>query len=52
LKLSIIRFGGLKGYRKASSFFIGLIAGEISVGGGWLILGFLLNQRMYEFFPG
>jgi len=51
-KLSIIRFGGLKGYKKASPFFIGLISGEISVGGGWLILGFLSNQRMYEFFPG
>ena len=52
LKFSILRFGGLKGYRKSIPFFMGLILGEISVGGFWLILGFLSNQRMYEFFPG
>ena len=52
LKFSILRFWGLRGYRKAIPFFMGLILGEISVGGFWLILGFLLNQRMYDFFPG
>jgi len=52
IKSSILRFRGLRGYRKAVPFFMGLIVGEISVGSFWSILGFLLNQRMYDFFPG
>lgn len=52
LKFSILRFGGLKGYRKAIPFFMGLILGEITVGGLWLLFGLLLNRQVYEFFPG
>ena len=52
LKFSILRFGGLKGYRKAVPFFMGLILGEITVGGLWLFFGLLLDRQVYEFFPG
>ncbi len=52
LKFSILRFGGLKGYRKATPFFMGLILGEITVGGLWLFSGLLLDRQVYEFFPG
>ncbi|MFC1715345.1 DUF6785 family protein [Candidatus Poribacteria bacterium] len=52
IKFSILRFRGLKGYRQAVPFFMGLIVGEISVGSFWSILGFLSDHRMYDFFPG
>ena len=32
LKSLILRFGGLKGYRQALPFFIGLIVGEFTAG--------------------
>ncbi len=52
IKFSILRFRGLRGYRQAVPFFMGLIVGEISVGSFWSILGFLSDHRMYDFFPG
>lgn len=40
-KVIITRFGGAAGYRKARSFFIGIIAGEVVAGVGWMIVGAL-----------
>lgn len=51
-KLIIIKFGGLKGYRKALPFFLGLILGEIAIGSLWTILGIVLGIPTYDFWPG
>ena len=40
-KVIITRFGGAVGYRKARSFFVGIIAGEVVAGVGWMIVGAL-----------
>lgn len=51
LKLLIVRYGGLRLYRKALPFFMGLILGECVVGGLWPALGILLNKPTYVFWP-
>ncbi|MBM3239977.1 hypothetical protein FJZ31_27135 [Candidatus Poribacteria bacterium] len=49
LKLSILRHGGLKAYRKAMPFFFGLILGEFTIGTLWSIVGVLWNVPAYAF---
>ena len=38
LKSSIMRYGGVKAYRTARAFFLGLILGQFSTNGLWLII--------------
>ena len=40
IKVSLLRYGGLKAYKKAIPFFIGLIAGEFVIGMLATLLGF------------
>ena len=51
-KFLILRFGGLKTYRKALPFFFGLILGEVFVGSLWTILGIVFGIPTYDFWPG
>jgi len=51
-KFLVLRFGGLKQYRKAIPFFFGLILGEITVGSLWTIIGIVLGIPTYDFWPG
>src|SRR5207248_3579363 len=39
----LLRYAGLRGYRAALPFFLGLILGDLVVGTGWVVLGVLLN---------
>lgn len=50
IKLIIIKYGGIKNYRKAIPFFIGLILGEIVVGCFWDILGISMGMESYGFY--
>jgi len=43
-KVSILKFGGLKLYRKSVPFFLGLLLGSFISGGMWTIIGVMLNQ--------
>ena len=43
-KLILLRIGGLRLYRKAKPFFIGLIVGYV--------LALILSYGVHEFFPG
>ena len=43
-KTIILRFGGLRLYRKSVPFFLGLIMGHFISRGTWVILGVILNQ--------
>jgi hypothetical protein len=51
LKLLLFRYSGLKGYRIATPFFLGLILGEFVVGSLISLWGVLQNTRMYVFWP-
>ena len=45
----LLKFGGLKSYRRAVPFFAGLILGDYLVGGGWIILRLLTGIETYVF---
>jgi len=48
-KSTILKYGGLKSYRKAIPFFIGLILGEFMIGGFWNIVSVVFNVPVYRF---
>lgn len=50
LKVLILRYWGLKGYRTAMPFFVGLVLGEFVVGGMWSFLRGVLGIQTYTFF--
>ena len=49
VKWIILRHGGVKSYRKAIPFFIGMILGEFTVGSIWSIIGVSMGTRTYAF---
>ena len=48
-KWLILRLGGLKAYRQAIPFFMGLILGEFVTGGLWSIIGIVAGMPVYVF---
>jgi hypothetical protein len=50
-KLALFRYAGLKGYRRAAPFFLGLILGEFVVGSLISLLGVLIGTPTYVFWP-
>lgn len=50
-KWLVLRYGGLKLYRRWIPFFLGLILGEYLVGSGWSFVGIALGIRTYDFWP-
>ena len=52
LKGLILRYGGVKMYRQAMPFFLGLILGEMLVGSAWHLVGIYLDQVPYSFWGG
>ncbi len=51
IKTIILRFGGIKAHSKATPFFLGLMLGEFVVGTFWSLLGVIVNNPHYSFFP-
>jgi len=51
LKGAILRYGGLRAYRRFLPFFLGLVVGEFVLGGFWAALSVLVGQRLYVFWP-
>jgi hypothetical protein len=49
LKWTLFRIGGLRVYRRAMPFFIGLVLGEFIVGAVWTLTGITLERPMYRF---
>jgi len=49
LKVTILRYGGLKMLRRALPFFLGLIVGEAIVGCGWSLFGLATGLPYYSF---
>lgn len=50
LKVLILRYTGLRGYRAAMPFFVGLVLGEFAVGGMWSFIRGVLGVKTYTFF--
>ena len=51
IKLILLRYGGLKLYRRALPFFLGIILGECVVGSFWTIFGIVFKLPSYAFWP-
>ena len=49
IKFSILRFSGLKTYRRVAPFFLGLVLGEFMIGSMWGLVGIFLQKPMYRF---
>lgn len=50
-KWLILKQGGLKAYRRAVPFFLGLALGDYVLGSIWSILSVVLDKPMYQFWP-
>ncbi|MBI2298082.1 MAG: hypothetical protein HYU66_03875, partial [Armatimonadetes bacterium] len=48
-KVSVLKAGGLKAYRKGIPLFVGLTLGEFVVGGAWSIVGTVTGWHTYRF---
>jgi len=52
LKVVLLRYGGLRMYRFALPFFLGLVLGEGFIGGIWAIVGLITGGGQVRFLPG
>lgn len=50
VKFWIVRYGGVKGYRMALPFFMGLILGDYVIASVWSIIGWALGVSTYRTF--
>ncbi len=50
LKVIILKYWGLRGYRAAMPFFVGLVLGEFVVGGMWSFMRGVFGIQAYTFF--
>ena len=50
LKGTILKFGGIRAYRRYVPFFLGLILGDFVIGSTWNILSIILNRPTYTFY--
>jgi len=48
-KLTMLHFGGLRTYRRAIPFFLGLILGQFTIGSFWSLYGIALKIPSYSF---
>jgi len=51
IKWFTLKYMGLKGYRKVVPFFLGLILGELVVGGLWAMTSLWRGASIYNFWP-
>ena len=50
-KWLILKHGGIRSYRQAAPFFLGLVLGDFLTGSIWSLLSIVLNTKTYEFYP-
>lgn len=50
-KAAFLRYGGIKLYRAALPFFLGLILGDFVTGALWSLIGLVLGVEVYRTFP-
>jgi hypothetical protein len=51
IKSVMLRYGGLRVYRQAMPFFLGIILGECVVGSLWMLIGIVFHIPTYAFWP-
>ncbi|MEI6513156.1 MAG: DUF6785 family protein [bacterium] len=51
VKLTILRYGGLKAYQKALPLFLGIIVGECVMASFWVLTGIIFHIPTYNFWP-
>jgi hypothetical protein len=51
VKVLIMRYGGLKMYRNALPFFLGLILGDFVTGSAWCLVGTIMHVNLFRTFP-
>ena len=51
LKWLILKYGGIRSYRRAVPFFLGLVLGDYLMGIAWSLLSIALNINTYQFYP-
>lgn len=51
-KALLLRYGGMRLFRRAIPFFMGLLLGDIVICVLWSFLGVILDMQVYMFFPG
>ncbi len=49
-KVSVMRYGGLRLYRSAMPFFLGLMLGDYAFGCAWPMVGWLLDANTYSYY--
>jgi len=49
IKLLIMRYGGIRIYRRAMPLFMGIVLGDLTMGAIWSLLGIALGMPMYRF---
>ena len=52
VKTIILKYGGASLYRRARPFFLGLILGQISVAGLWLVIDYFTGMVGNQFIAG
>ena len=50
IKVCILKYGGLKTFKTAIPFFLGLIVGELMMGCLWGVIGMVFDIPYYNFF--
>ena len=50
-KRIILKCGGLRSYRNAVPFFLGLALGDLAIGSVWSLIGVFMNTTIYQPFP-
>jgi hypothetical protein len=51
IKASFLRYGGIRLYRQALPFFLGLILGDFVTSGAWSLFGMAIGVDMWRTFP-
>ena len=49
VKWAVLKYGGIRAYRKAFPFFMGLILGDFVIGSLWGVIGLLTGKPTYAF---
>ena len=52
MKILVLRFGGLRGYRAALPFFLGMVLGDAFIAGVWALVGLVTESGVIRFLPG
>ena len=50
IKITVLRFGGIRLYRRVYPIFLGLLLGEFIVGGSWVLFRLFSGLTVYSFY--